>query len=924
MPISTQRALPPEIADLQTSIEAKAKEYGLDVFETIFEMVDYEEMSMLAAYGGFPVRYPHWRFGAEYDEMMKSYSYGLSKIYEMVINTDPCYAYLLTANELADQKLVIAHVYGHCDFFKCNAWFSRTNRKMLDQMANHAARINRYVDRFGYEEVEKLVDACLSLEDLIDPHLPFSTPRGEPARKKKKPDGGGREETPPDRKFESKGYMDSFINPPEVLRREAERKKEAAREREESRSFPEHPQRDVLLFLLEHAPLKPWQHDILSIIRDEAYYYAPQGQTKIMNEGWACTVFNTPVFTDRGLIPMGEVVAGQKAGDAPAVGDGATVRGVYDSHVIRDRETITLRTRRGFEVTGSTNHRVLAADGKTWVRLDEFRVGDGLAVSGGGRLWATEPVEIDWQPSRRGRGVAGDGPRSGSDILTGVAGPPPAVCGAASGSPTPVLPSLGAARQASHAYRTPPCGPSPATLPVERPSTLPTACDERLATLLGYLVGDGHISRVEHHFGLTTGDAEAADRFAELVSELFDLTPTVRRDGSRLRVLVHSETVSDFLTDGLVLTSGPSAERKAVPDVVLRSPEPVVAAFLRACFDSDGYAGEQGVILSSKSERLSSQVQLLLLNFGILSRRRRQTDGCYHVHVAGGSAFVFEDRIGFGLPRKREALRRYVSDRCWTKREDWSDEVVSLTRGRADVYDISVEHTHRYAAAGLVNHNSYWHTTIMTQFALDPSEVVTYADHHSGTMATSPQRLNPYKLGIELFRDIEERWNRGQFGPEWEQCKSMAERENWDRDLGLGREKIFEVRRIHNDVTFIDTFLTPEFCAKHRMFSFAYNDITDYYEIASREFEKIKRQLLDGLTNHGRPVIRVIDGNHRNRGELLLKHEFTGTELRQDWARDTLSNLATLWGRPVNLETVVDEEPAVLSFDGTRFDVRPR
>ncbi|MFH5805513.1 SpoVR family protein [Alienimonas sp. DA493] len=505
MPFSTHRPLPAEIKALQDSIEAKAAEYGLDFFDTVFEMVDYDEMSMLAAYGGFPVRYPHWRFGAEYDEMMKSYSYGLSKIYEMVINTDPCYAYLLTANELADQKLVIAHVYGHCDFFKCNAWFSKTNRRMLDQMANHAARINRYVDRFGYEEVEKFIDRCLSVEDLIDPHLPFATPREEIARQAEQA-RKRRETAPPPNRFEAKGYMDDFVNPPEALEESARERREKDEAARDARHFPERPERDVLLFLLDHAPLKDWQHDVLSIIRDEAYYYYPQGQTKIMNEGWA----------------------------------------------------------------------------------------------------------------------------------------------------------------------------------------------------------------------------------------------------------------------------------------------------------------------------------------------------------------------------------------------------------------------------------SYWHTTIMTQFALDPSEVVTYADHHSGTMATSPQRLNPYKLGIELFRDIEERWNKGQFGPEWDACEDRVAKENWDRDLGLGREKIFEVRRVHNDVTFIEEFLTPEFCAKHKMFSFAYNDSTDYYEIASREFEKIKQQLLTSLTNHGRPVIRVLDGNYRNRGELLLGHDWGGVELRQDWAKATLTNLSELWGRPVNLETIVDEQPAVMFCDGGEFDVTPK
>ena len=243
MPISTHRPLPPEIKVIQDDLEAKAAEYGLDFFETIFEMVDYEEMSMLAAYGGFPLRYPHWRFGAQYDELMKSYSYGLSKIYEMVINTDPCYAYLLTANELLDQKLVIAHVYGHCDFFKNNAWFSQTNRRMLDQMANHAARINRYVDRFGYERVEEFIDACLSVEDLIDPHSMYIKRQNGNNRSAKR--NGDAESSDGGMRFPSKGYMDSFINPPDVLAAEVESQRQEAERKEKSRSFPEQPQHKI-------------------------------------------------------------------------------------------------------------------------------------------------------------------------------------------------------------------------------------------------------------------------------------------------------------------------------------------------------------------------------------------------------------------------------------------------------------------------------------------------------------------------------------------------------------------------------------------------------------------------------------------------------------------------------------------------------
>ena len=153
--------LTPELAQLRDETRDLAKSYGLDFYEVIFELVDHDELNMIASYGGFPTRYPHWRFGMEYEHLTKSYAYGLSKIYELVINNDPCYAYLMRSNSITEQKLVMAHVYGHCDFFKNNYWFSQTNRKMMDQMANHGNRVRRYMDRFGVEEVETFIDACL-------------------------------------------------------------------------------------------------------------------------------------------------------------------------------------------------------------------------------------------------------------------------------------------------------------------------------------------------------------------------------------------------------------------------------------------------------------------------------------------------------------------------------------------------------------------------------------------------------------------------------------------------------------------------------------------------------------------------------------------------------------------------------------------
>ncbi|CAM6053605.1 unnamed protein product [Sphagnum tenellum] len=164
----TSSDLTPELAAVRDQIRQYAIDFGLDFFDTIFEMVDYEQINSLAALGGFPVRYPHWRFGMDYDQLSKGYAWGLQKIYEMVINTNPSYAYLMKSNNLVDQKTVIAHVYGHVDFFKNNYWFSKTNRKMLDQMANHAVKIRNYKDRYGQDKVEAFIDSCLAVENLIE------------------------------------------------------------------------------------------------------------------------------------------------------------------------------------------------------------------------------------------------------------------------------------------------------------------------------------------------------------------------------------------------------------------------------------------------------------------------------------------------------------------------------------------------------------------------------------------------------------------------------------------------------------------------------------------------------------------------------------------------------------------------------------
>ena len=146
----------------------------------------------------------------------------------------------------------------------------------------------------------------------------------------------------------------------------------------------------------------------------------------------------------------------------------------------------------------------------------------------------------------------------------------------------------------------------------------------------------------------------------------------------------------------------------------------------------------------------------------------------------------------------------------------------------------------------------------------------------------------------------------------------MAERRTWDKKRGLGRQKIFEVRRLHCDATFLDEFLTPEFCVDQNLFVTKEDGrpVPSKAVIPSREFNEIKQLLLFQFTNGGKPVIEVTDGNHSNRKELLLTHKHVGVDLRWDWAKEVLQSLARLWCRPVHLATHHGSRQVVLSHDG--------
>lgn len=147
-----------------------AIDFGLDFFPMHYEICPADIIYTIGAYG-MPTRFSHWSFGKQFHKMKLQYDLGLSQIYELVINSNPCYAFLLDTNSLTQNKLIIAHVLAHCDFFKNNVRFSNTRRDMVESMTATAERIANYEMLYGKDEVEQFLDAVLAIQEHIDPSI---------------------------------------------------------------------------------------------------------------------------------------------------------------------------------------------------------------------------------------------------------------------------------------------------------------------------------------------------------------------------------------------------------------------------------------------------------------------------------------------------------------------------------------------------------------------------------------------------------------------------------------------------------------------------------------------------------------------------------------------------------------------------------
>ncbi|MEA5386391.1 SpoVR family protein [Haloarculaceae archaeon H-GB11] len=578
-----------------------AEKFGLEPYPVNYWIVDYDEMNQLIAYGGFQQRYPHWRWGMQYDRQQKQGQFLGGKAFEIVNNDNPAHAFLQESNTLADQKAVITHVEAHSDFFANNEWFGlfADDPNAASMLARHAETIRGYMQDpdIEREAVERWIDHVLCLEDNIDQHRPYAPIETDLA------------DVPDDIDVADLADQLDNLELSEEVKRQVfdEEWLDAQRDDDDVVTFPSEPQKDVIAFLRKHGmqydedaekavEMEDWQREILEVLRREAYYFAPQKMTKVMNEGWAA-LWESRMMTDENFADDDEFV-------------------LYADHMAR----------------------VLGSPG-----LNPYKLGL--------ELWQyVENSENRREVAERLLRVEGVTWRNFGDVVD---------------------------------------------------------FEEVLAEL------------------------EPPDWLVDVPGHLDDLDPEDPRVDA----------------DALAAARAGDVDVETYPWKVLT------------------YEG------------------------------------------------LVERHYSLVKPQNRGFLSR-----------------------------ISLEELER-----------------ISRYMFDDAR---------------------YESVTEALADVE--YARG-----------------WDR--------MREIRESHNDVTFLDEFLSQEFVDENNYFTYEYTYASDDYRVSSTDYEDVKKKLMLQFTNFGKPTVVVQDGNYNNRNELLLAHQYNGIALDLGQAQKVLERVFELWGRPVNLMTIVKE-----------------
>ena len=864
--------------------------FNLDTYPNQIEIISSEQMLDAYSSVGLPVNYNHWSFGKQFVREQEAYKRGhMNLAYEIVSNTSPCISYLMEENSMMMQILVMAHAcFGHNAFFKNNYLFKQWTdaEAIVDYLMFAKKYIALCEEKYGISEVESVIDACHVLQRHgVDKYKRPSalSPIEEEARQ-----------------AEREAYIQSQVN--EIWNTLPEKNKDT--EEIEEKRFPTESHENILYFIEKNSPNLPiWKREIIRIVRKLAQYFYPQGQTKLENEGYACVTGDTLIDTKNGLIRADEIVNSKYE---KTVFDGNKNQKVVDWFFNPNKKRVKVITKAGFEIHGGTNHKILIGD--NWVELQNLKVGQEISIVRGDNSWPTKLVklpeyEVKTRLSRRDfckqYGVNETMfQRWQTDGL--ISEKSKALCATINDE----------FEEIKHL-------PSKNTILTRIQPKFPSELTEDLAYWIGLMIGDGYIGTKGSKFvNLTNQDQQLLTFFEKFTKKTFGINCTLKPDRNHFNVKCHSNTVVEYLMDVFEFKGGYSAGIKTVPHKILLSPLPVVAAFLRGHFDTDGSTNKHGgIILVSKSKQLIIVEQQLLLKMGIVARVSKQnSDGCYRLIIGGIDTKLFFEKIGFGLKYKQKRLADWLKKKHWFPTKKDKTHITAIEYDEGPTYDFSVENSHQYKASCFINHNCYIHYHIMHELhkegLITDGFMLEFYASHTGVVAQPSfdskyySGINPYALGFAMFQDIRRitvdptEEDKAWFGDQW-----------WVGCGDTNKTTDWAVRNFKDD-SFVMQFLSPKVIRDFKFFAAEDKEKDPKIEILAIHEEQGYKKIREILSNQYNisnyiPDIQVYEVDRWGDRSLTLRHQMHNERpLDTKNTREVLKHIHQLWGFGVKLESV--------------------
>lgn len=844
-----------------TVIDDKARRLGLEHIDTIFEIVSQDRMRELSSYI-IPIRYHHWTFGREYYKTRTLDKYGQGgRLYEMVINSNPAYAWLLDQNTLIENKMVVAHVLGHVDFFENNILYKATDKKIISTCAKNAEIIADYAFRYGEEVVERWIDTCLALSWNINLNPII-----------KKEYNWMKRDNNEEIKKELPELLESMKNFDPIFI--AEKVKEMLIARQNNLNPEPIMEVDLLLFFLHEAKnISKWQRDIMAIIHEEQNYFRPNIQTHIVNEGWSCATYETLIQTDKGFIELGKIYDHKLY---VKLRNHNNMVSYENPHETSSDKILKLTLQNGMMIRGLLRHKLqIWKDGQEKTKqLCELDMKDKIIVSLGANLWSNEnPAVISHTKyshlARETQIIHLDNDRYQMNLaiarLLGVI----------------IAEGAFAKREIRIA---------------NKDLSLLKICQKICIDEFNYeakitprKTEDGKYDL--NIYSKSIRELLIAFGLKEVKSGEKEIPWSVLQSDKKI--------VCSFLS-GLYEGDGCVSRKQ----IILVS-------------KSQKLISQTAMLLNNIGIRTSYS---RMKKDGYKDCHRLTICGKHHLEIFQSEIGFMSDKKSNHLKKEIDSFIK--PQKNWenielSENSDWiSIGIYSIEEDGEEVcYDLTVPDGNVYVGNGILNHNTWWHKKILTEldveqdFLKENGEDMFYKllSMHSNVVAPVKRGiLHPYFVGYKMWDYMYNNFLNPSEG--------FKKHHNIDRALTeeetIDRMKMY--RSFSTNSSFFRDFLDETLIEDLDLFNFRLID--DEWVVTSNNPTNIKNNLTKMFSNAGMPRILVIDDNYRDQGELYLIQDFDGNIMEDESIRKTLEYIGKIWIKPIHLE-VVDRTNDKYTFD---------